>query len=151
MMRGRRAAALALLGIILGASAVQAQLITLAVSNLKADSMPPAPNMTVTALQTRPDLGPYTVTLELSTEAQFQRPFYINSVEGEAATFAIDSLLPEATTIFMRARLIDQFGATTAQVLQQHPVRRWVALIDPAQQSLVPLNTRKPRFIWSSP
>ena len=38
-----------------------------------------------------------------------------------------------------------------AEARQQHPVRGWVTLLDPPQQSLVVLPTRKPRFAWSQP
>ena len=59
------------------------------------------------------------------------------------ASFTTDSLLPEHTTIFFRARLTDRFGVVAAEARQQHPVRGWVKLIDPPQQSLVVLPTRE--------
>jgi hypothetical protein len=91
MSRWRRTAAwVSIVGSLGAGRSVAAQSITLSVSNLKADSMPPAPNMTLTAIQARPELAPYTVSLELSTEPGFQRPFYINVAEGQAATFTID-------------------------------------------------------------
>jgi hypothetical protein len=87
----------------------------------------------------------------MSTEAAFQRPFYVSVSPGDAGSFTTDSLLPEHGTIFLRARLTDRFGDVTAEARQQHPVLGWVTLIDPAQQSLVVLPTKKPRFVWSSP
>lgn len=125
-----------------------AQSISLIVSNLKADSMAPAPNMSIAATQNRPEFGPYTVSLELSTESRFTRPFYVNAAEGEAATFAIDSLLPEKTIIHMRARLINLFGDVVAEAIQQHPVQAWTRLMAPTQVSL---RTRQPTFVWTSP
>jgi hypothetical protein len=152
MTRRRRAFAwLIVLLLWLVSRPVAAQSISLSVSGLKADSMPPAPNFSLAAVQNRPDLGPYTVTLELSLEPDFTRPFYVNAAAGEVATFRIDSLLPEKTTIYLRARLTDAGSVVRADTRQQHVVQAWVRLIEPAQQRLVNLTTRRPRFIWSSP
>jgi hypothetical protein len=154
MSRGRRAAAWlgAVALALLGAKRGDAQsTISIRVSSLKVDSMPPAPLVTLTSLQNRPDLGPYTVSLELSTEPAFQRPFYVNVVDGEGASFTTDSLLPEHAVIYLRARLTDRFGVVDAEAREQHPVRGWVTLLQPAQQSLVVLSTRKPKFVWQSP
>jgi hypothetical protein len=113
--------------------------------------MPPGPVVVVTGLVTQPQLGPYTVTLEMSTEPAFERSFYVNNTEGDAGTFTTDSLLPEHATIFLRARLIDRFGSVAAEARQTHPVLGWVTLINPPQQSLVVLPTKTPRFVWRSP
>ena len=114
--------------------------------------MPPAPARHGDGdAQSAPERGPYTVTLEMSTEPAFQRPFYVSVSQADVASFTTDSLLPEHGTIFLRARLIDRFGDVAAEARQQHPVLGWVTLIDPAQQSLVVLPTKKPRFVWSSP
>jgi hypothetical protein len=152
MSRGRRiAACLGVLALGLTAQGVLAQSITIRVAGLKADSMSPAPLVTVAATQFAPDRGPYTMILELSTEAAFQRPFYVSVSQADAASFTTDSLLPEHSVIFLRSRLTDRFGDLVAEARQQHPVLGWVTLIDPAQQSLVVLPTKKPRFVWSSP
>jgi hypothetical protein len=148
MSRWRRATAWLVVVAALSARPIAAQSVALVVSNLKADSMAPAPTMTVTAIPARP--GTYAVTLEMSTEAAFARPFYISSSDGLFGTFAIDSLLPEKTRIFMRTRLFDS-GVIVAEQRQQHVVQAWVRLIEPVQQSLVNLRTRTPRFIWQSP
>lgn len=152
MSRGRRlAAGLGFLALTLASRLLEAQSITLRVSSLKADSMPPGPLFSVSAVAGPPNLAPYAVTVELSTEAAFQRPFYNNSADGLSGSFTTDSLLPEHGVIYFRARLTDRNGFTQAEVREQHPVLGWVTLIDPAQQSLVVLPTRKPRFVWSSP
>jgi hypothetical protein len=151
MSRWRRAAAL--LGVVaqgvLGSS-LSAQSLTLSMSGLKLDSMPPAPNMLVAALGTQPNLT-YSITLELSTEPAFARPFYVAATDKLDATFTLDSLLEEHRVIFFRARLIDQFGVVVAQLLQPHPVQGWLTLVTPAQYPTVILNTRRPLFAWSSP
>ena len=152
MSRWRRAAAwLVVAGFVLASRPLAAQSVSLSVSALKADSMSPAPSMSVTGVQSRPDLGPYTVSLELSTEAAFARPFYVNADSGEAATFTIDSLIPERTRVFMRARLVNAAGTVVAETRESHPVQTWVKLVEPAQQTLVNLPTPRPRFTWSSP
>jgi hypothetical protein len=151
MSRRRRAAAL--LGVVaqaLFALPLDAQSISLSVSGLRADSMPPAPNLLVAAFDTRPDVT-YSITLELSTESAFTQPFFNTAAAGLNATFHIDSLLVEHTPIFLRARLVDQTGVIVAETRQSHLVQGWLKLDTPAQQSLVILNTRTPLFAWSSP
>jgi hypothetical protein len=151
MSRWRRATAWLVVVAALSARPTAAQSVALAIANLKADSVSPAPTMTVTAIQARPELGPFAITLEMSTEAAFARPFYIESADGVVASFAIDSLLPEKTRIFFRTRLFDRAGNVIAEQQQQHPVQAWVQLIFPGQQSLANIDTRFPRFIWRSP
>jgi hypothetical protein len=148
MSRWRRATAWLVVVAALCARPVDAQSVALAISNLKADSMAPAPNMTVTAVPAR--AATYAVTLEMSTEAAFARPFYISSADGLFGTFAIDSLLPEKARIFMRVRLFED-GIIVAEQRQQHVVQAWVRLIEPLQQDLANVRTRTPRFIWQSP
>jgi hypothetical protein len=147
---GRAAALLGVVAQSLFASSLVAQSLSLSVSGLKADSMPPAPNILVSALDTRPEIT-YTITLELSTEAAFARPFFNATGDGLNPTFHLDSLLIEHTQIFLRARLTDQFGVIVADVRQAHVVQGWLKLDTPPQQSLVILNTRTPLFAWSSP
>jgi len=148
----RRAAACLLAAAVLGGSnRLGAQSITLAISAITNDSTSPAPNMTVTAQDNRPDLGPYTVSLELSLESQFRSPFYINIAGEESAIFHVDSLLPERSTVFFRARLADRFGTVVVQTTAQHPVRSWLRLISPAAGNPTNLITRSPRFVWNSP
>lgn len=152
MSRWRRAAAL--LGVVaqIGVgSSLGAQSISLSISGpIKADSMSPAPNFLLAAFDTRPDQS-YTMTLEVSTEAAFARPFFNASTDALSATFHLDSLLVEHTQVFLRARLIDPSGTVVAETRQTHPVQGWLKLDTPAQQPLVVLNTRRPLFAWSSP
>lgn len=149
MSRRRRVAAWLVLCVLAGlAPPLAAQSISLSIANMKADSMAPAPVISIAATQSRPELGPYTVSLELSTESAFARPFYVNAAESLAVTFTIDSLLTEKIAISMRARLIDRFGTVVAEAIRQHPVQAWVRLVAPLQVSL---KTRQPTFVWTSP
>lgn len=130
---------------------LEAQSVRLAISALSADSTSPAPLVTVTASENQPQLGPFSVSLELAFDAQFRTPFYVRTSANEAATFQLDSLLPEHALVFFRARLSDRFGRVAAEAHEQHTVRSWLRLVDPARATLTVLPTRTPRFVWSSP
>ncbi len=151
MKRLRRAAALPLAAFLCGAAAARAQSVTLSISGSTADSTSPAPVMTITGFESRPEQGPYSVSLTLSLESQFQNPFYINSADGESGIFTLDSLLPERTTVYFRARLSDHFGTVVAEQIIHRPVQSWLRLISPMRGPTTVVATRMPRFIWSSP
>jgi hypothetical protein len=137
--------------ILFGSGRLEAQSVTLAISALVGDSTSPAPEMTVTGVQNRPEFGPYSVSLELSLEQQFRTPFYVRDAVQQNATFRVDSLLPERTVVFFRARLTDAGGNIVAEATGRHPVRSWLRLEQPAAGNPANLNTRTPTFIWSSP
>jgi hypothetical protein len=155
MIRWRRAAAwLGVVAQLVGVHSLGAQTrlesITLAISGIQANSIPPAPNILVNGLNPQPGLT-YSITLELSREPAFARPFSVQSATGLSASFHLDSLLTQDSTVYFRARLTDQFGVTAAQDVQTHAIQRWLRLDTPAQLPLVILNTRRPLFAWSSP
>ncbi len=152
MRFGRRVAAFVVVAAALGGNRlVEAQSVTLTISNLVGDSTSPAPNMTVTAFGTQPERAPYTISLALSLDPQFRSPFYARSSAGETAVFTMDSLLPEHAVVFFRARLIDQFGTVAAEANARHPVRGWVRLVAPLRGPTTIVDTRTPTFVWSSP
>src|SRR5262249_19651690 len=91
------------------------------------------------------------ILLELSLEPAFARPFFAQSAGGLSARFQLDSLLPQGTTIYLRARLYDQFNIAAAETTQTHTVLPWLRLDTPAHEPLVILNPRRPLFAWSSP
>lgn len=124
-----------------------AQTVSMAISALIADSTSPAPVITVTGFESRPELAPYTLSMVMSLDAQFTNPFYVKGLAAESGTFTIDSLLPEHTIVYFRARLIDRFSNVVAETNAHYPVRSWLRLI---RQPAI-LNTRNPRFDWSSP
>lgn len=152
-MRSRRRAQAWLLSaaLLCGSARLEAQTVRLVISALTRDSTSPAPVMTVTGIQSRPELGPYSVSLELSLEPQFRTPFYVKDADRETADFRVDSLLPERATVFFRARLTDAFGAIVAEAKDSHPVRSWIRLEAPAAGNPANFATRTPRFVWSSP
>jgi hypothetical protein len=153
MSLGRRVAALVVAAAALCCNQrIEAQSVTLAVSGLLADSAPPAPVITVTGLATRPEFGPYSISLALSLDAQFRSPFYARTAPGETATFTLDSLMTEHSVVFFRARLIDQFGTVVAEATARHPIRSWVRLVAPLRgPTTIVDSTRTPKFVWSSP
>jgi hypothetical protein len=154
-MNGRRRAAAGVVAAALafGGSATRlgAQSVRLALSAVLSDSVSPAPSMSVTAFESQPQLGPYSISLELSLESQFRTPFFARTTTEEGGNFKLDSLLPERVPVFFRARLIDRFGNVVAETRDQHPVRSWLRLVSPADPTVTQLTTRTPRFIWSSP
>ena len=152
MRLGRRIAAILMAVAVLGgARRLDAQSVTLAISAVIGDSTSPAPVMTVTGFPTRPEFGPYSLSLAISTEPQFRNPFYVRNADTTVATFTIDSLMPERTMVFFRARLTDAFGTVVAQANAQHPVRSWLRLVGPIRGPTTVVATEFPQFIWSSP
>lgn len=152
MSRWRRiAACVAFLALGLGAQGVLAQSISIRVASLKGDSMPPGPFIVLSATAGGNGNAPFSLTLEMSLEPTFQSSFYVSAAAGLDASFTTDSLLSEHERVYMRARLFDRIGGLLAEARESHPVRGWVTLIDPPQQNLVVLPTKKPRFTWSSP
>jgi hypothetical protein len=155
MIRWRRAAAwLGVVAQLVGIHSLGAQSttsITIAISGIRGDSIPPAPNIDVTALNPQPGLT-YAITLELSTEPAFARPFFVQAAPGLTARFHLDSLLTEFTPIYFRARLIPLGGITAVtEKVEAHPVLAWLRLVSPPQQPLYIDTTRRPKFVWSSP
>ena len=156
MIRWRRAAAwLGVVAQLAGVHSLGAQnrpeSITLTFSGpMQGNSIPPAPNIVVNGLNPQSGLT-YTITLELSREPAFARPFSVLSASGLSASFHLDSLLTQDSTVYFRARLIDKDGITAAQDLQAHPIQKWLRLDSPPQQPTVILDTRRPLFAWSSP
>jgi hypothetical protein len=140
-----------LLMLCLPVAIVRAQSLTLFVSGVTADSTSPAPSMTLTPVGLDRFNGPITITLELSLDAAFRAPFYVNVTDDPATSFHLDSLLTEHERVFFRARAIDGSGLIVAQAFASYPVRSWLRLVDPARATGTPLTTRTPRFVWSSP
>jgi hypothetical protein len=152
MMVGRRVAAfLIAVAALRGPKHAGAQTVTLAISALVADSTSPAPFMTVTGFPTRPELGPYTVSLAIANEPIFRNPFFFKSADGTFATFTMDSLMAEHATVYFRARLVDASGTVVAQATAQHPVRSWLRLVSPIHGPTTLVGTSSPEFVWDSP
>ncbi len=116
------------------------------------DSISPAPVINVNAVQVPSDALPVTITLEASLESQFRTPFLVRSSSNLSAQFNVDSLLPQRTRVFFRARIIDHAGAIIGEQITTGgvPVRSWLRLVSPIRTTEV-LFTETPRFIWSSP
>ncbi len=118
MMARRRHAALALVvGLMAGVTnrgiAQEAVSVSLAVVN---DSISPAPQILVQGTPGPPSLGPYNVTLEVALEPLFRAPFLVRSSSNLSPSFQVDSLLPERTVVFFRARIFDRLGNFQEQI-----------------------------------
>jgi hypothetical protein len=154
MKAGRRATALMAAFIAAATSVARpaaAQSVTLGVPLVAGDSVSPAPPITVTALPGPPQFGPYSVSIELSFEPQFRTPFFVDAATSLSATFQVDKLMTQRTIVYFRARLTDNFGVVVATALAQHPVQSWLKLVSPIGGTPTIVNTRTPRFTWSSP
>jgi hypothetical protein len=147
----RRCAAPALLvGLLAGVGSqgiAQSVSLSLAVVN---DSISPAPQILVQGTAGPPSLGPYSVTLEVSLEPLFRVPFLVRTSSNLSASFQADSLFPQRTVVFFRARILDRLGNFQEQI-RSFPVRTWLRLISPTRTVNDVLFTRQPTFIWSSP
>jgi len=153
MRQWRRPAALALVSgfLVAGARPALAQDITIRVVPTVSDSISPAPSIEVQGTPVPVGSQPSSVTLELSREPLFRAPFLVRSAAGAAATFGVDSLLPERTKIYFRARVIDAAGIVREQKVDSFPVRSWLRLVDPIAQSNNVVFSSRPLFVWSSP
>jgi len=116
-----------------------------------ADSISPAPAITVAGTPLPPDLGTPTLTLEMSLNASFSAPFFVRSTTGVSGSFFVDRLMPEHAIVHFRARVFDAAGAVREQRIDSFPVRSWLRLVSPTVASNNVLFTRTPRFVWSSP
>lgn len=148
--RALAAIALAVIGLGGAGRAARAQAIHVVLSPVSNDSTSPAPVISVSATPVSTELQPSTMQLELARDAQFRAPFLVRSTPGLTAQYVVDSLLPEKTRVYVRARLFDRFGTVRAEEVTSYPVRSWLALVSPTRASEV-LFTRQPQFVWNSP
>jgi hypothetical protein len=152
MSRRRRPTALAVVALLLfgGTRPMWGQDITIRVRTV-ADSISPAPAITVLGTPLPPDAGQATLTLEMSLNASFSAPFLVRSTTGVNGSFFVDRLMPEQAVVHLRARVFDASGAVREQKIDSFPVRSWLRLVSPTVASNNVLFTRQPRFTWSSP
>jgi hypothetical protein len=151
MSRGSRAVARAFLALAIIAASGQAQSIIVQIANPQADSIPPAPNISVFAVGAPPAGAPYTVRLIMARDAQFRQTFYDLPRPLESATFTVDSLLTEHMVVHMRVQLIDRANAIVADTTLARPIQGWVQLLSPPPQPTTNLSSRRVEFRWASP
>ena len=151
MSRGSRAVAGASLALAIFAAGTQAQSIIIQIANPQADSIPPAPNISVSAVGAPPAGAPYSVRLLMARDAEFRQQFFesVRSLGGEP--FTVDSLLTEHTVVHIRAQLIDRTNTIVADTTLARPVLGWVRLLDPPPQPTTNLSNRRVQFAWASP
>lgn len=128
----------------------RAQSIDIFLSATANDSISPAPVINVIAAQVPPEQQPASITFEISFEEQFRTPFFVRSAPGSVAQFQLDSLLPQRTTVYMRARLLDRTGVVKAERVRAFPVHDWLTLVSPIRSTDV-LFSRQPTFSYRSP
>ena len=143
----------ALLALAIFAVGAQAQSIIIQIANPQADSIPPAPNISVFAVGAPPAGAPYRLALTMARDAQFRQTFFADTLSGvESGTFTVDSLLTEHMLVHLRVQLIDRSNAIVADTTLARPILGWVQLLNPPpQQSVTNLSNRRVEFRWASP
>jgi hypothetical protein len=114
------------------------------------DSISPAPPILVQGTAGPPELGPYSISLEIALEPQFRAPILVTASASLSMSVQVDSLLPERTRVYFRARIIDRQGQVHEEI-RSFPVQSWLRLVSPMRRSNDVLFTRQPPFIWSTP
>lgn len=115
-----------------------------------ADSISPAPAMSLTATPVPIEFQPSTIQLEIALDATFRTPVFARATQSLSADFVVDSLLPERRRAFFRARLFDRFGTVRAETTFSRPVVTWLSLVTANRRTNV-LFSRTPRLEWNSP
>jgi hypothetical protein len=156
MTHRRRSTALAVYALLCGVlllgtpRAAWAQSVTISLT-ASGDSISPAPTITVTAANLPSDVEMASLTLEASLEALFRTPFLVRSSTSASARFIVDSLLPQRTRVYFRARVIDRDGRIRAESVVNAPVRSWLRLVGGPLRTTDVLFTQTPTFAWSAP
>ena len=149
MSWGRRTAALAVIAGMAGLRAAGAQSVTVSIPVVN-DSVSPAPPILVQGTAGPPDLGPYSLSLEVSLDPLFRAPILARASPTLTMVVHVDSLLPERTRVYFRGRIINRLGQIQEDV-RSLPVRTWLRLVTPTRRSNDVLFTRQPTFVWSTP
>lgn len=157
MIRRRRPAARAVVwwvfALVVGSAGLRrlaAQTVAITFAPVNHDSISPAPVITVSADQVPSDAAPASITIEASFEPQFRTPFLARSASTTLAQFHVDSLLPQFSHVFFRARVIDHNGLIRAEKIDSVVVQSWLTLLRPSG-TLDVVFTTTPEFDWTSP
>ena len=99
-----------------------------------------------------PGGGGTTLTLQISTRADFQGPLVIDtSVVAPEATIVLAEPLPELANYYWRGVARDQVGnEAVSSAVGPHHVPAWLVLVSPNAPSGTLLDVRRPQFVWSS-
>lgn len=93
------------------------------------------------------------IELQLATTATFEGAARIltDTLPGDSVEFRLERPLPSEASIWWRAivRVDDQIASTSA-VGGPRTAARWLTLVEPDAPNGVILDTRRPRFVWSS-
>lgn len=109
------------------------------------------PTFTVTTSGFLPGEIPTSIRILISTRPDFATLVLDTSVVGENATITLTSPLPERTTFYWRASargpgVQETFSDVTGPIT----TIRWLTLVAPNSPNGSTIDTRRPRFIWSS-
>ena len=113
------------------------------------DSIPAAPQISVSSSGVPPATGLTTIRIEIARDAAFQSTFIVDAQQTDLAIFALRQLLPERVVVFFRATVIDQTGQSLTSTTASFPVKSWLRLVSPNRLTNN-LDTRRPQFVWSA-
>ena len=109
------------------------------------------PRFTVVARDVGVAAERITLELQLASTAAFSAPFYADTAVGDSADFVPARPLPDAGTIYWRAiARVDGVVVATSLITGPRTTPRWLVLREPDAPNGVVLDTRRPRFVWSS-
>ena len=107
------------------------------------------PAFTVRADSVAPNEQPISVSIELSSRADFGQLTYLDRALADSARFVPLRPLPHAVPVFWRGRATTRQGTTfNSPSVGPRISAPWVRLVAPTPLGGVTLLTRRPTFIW---
>lgn len=107
------------------------------------------PAFTVRADSVAPNEQPISVSIELSSRADFGQLTYFDRALADGARFVPLRPLPHAAPMFWRGRATTRQGTTVSSATVGPRITApWVRLVAPTPLGGVTLLTRRPTFIW---
>ena len=109
------------------------------------------PTFTISTSGFAADEQPLAIRIMISTRPDFATLFYDTAIVGDNGTITLSRPLPERTTFYWRASargpaLQETFSDVTGPIT----TIPWLTLVTPNSPNGTTLDTRRPRFTWSS-
>ena len=146
-------AAIAAVPVLAPASAAGAQGLAVEVTRPAAGDVlaSATPRFTIVARDVGAPAERVSLELQLSTSPNFVAPIYADTAPGDSADFLLARPLPDGATVYWRAIVrVDDAVVATSPITGPRATPRWLVLREPDAPNGVVLDTRRPRFVWSS-
>lgn len=109
------------------------------------------PAFVVRADSIAPNERPVTVSVEVSSRADFGQLLYFDRALADSARFVPIRPLPPAVPVYWRGRVTTNAGATAnSAIVGPRTSAPWIRLLAPSPLGGVTLRTRRPTFVWSA-